>query len=327
MKKISRITMEKSQTIQKIDEIVSRVNTHPECSSCVNREVSHALREEAERHSLDIELLGERKRLTRKQRTKLLERLGKADEFLGTEGISNFSLSKLGSITEPDNNPTGSFRNTQLIFGGFWPPEAKNIPYEMDNLVHFLTETDVHPVLRASNAHLELVRIHPYSDGNGRSARLLQNFCLRQREYPVAVIPSKEREEYIRVMENVLKDRYNFRTRVDNQSEAERKFHEFIALKVFNSALVLERELMSRRMYKVDLKGVQDHSVLYGVAKRIRGAGNLGRGVSVSVLSNGNKKSGSLEIIGNLGSEDVRRILNPLSERKRFDYSVKARYC
>ena len=95
----------------------------------------------------------------------------------------------------------------------------------------------------------------------------------------------------------------------------------------FNPALVLERELMSRRMYKVDLKGVQDPSVLYGVAKRIRGAGNLGRGVSVSVLSNGNKKSGSLEIIGNLGSEDVRRILNPLSERKRFDYSVKARYC
>ena len=39
-----------------IDAIVSRVNTHPEYSGCLMREKSHSLREEATRHSLDLEL-------------------------------------------------------------------------------------------------------------------------------------------------------------------------------------------------------------------------------------------------------------------------------
>ena len=61
--------------IRNVDEVVSRINTHPEYSACVNREEHHALREEAEKHSLDIELLNEGKKLSRKERATFLSRL------------------------------------------------------------------------------------------------------------------------------------------------------------------------------------------------------------------------------------------------------------
>ena len=41
-----------------------------------------------------------------------------------------------------------------------------------------LTTTDAHPLVAAAMAHLNLVLVHPFSDGNGRMARCLQTFVL-----------------------------------------------------------------------------------------------------------------------------------------------------
>ena len=42
-----------------------------------------------------------------------------------------------------------------------------------------------HPVLIAAYMHDELVRIHPFIDGNGRTSRLLMNLCLLRSGYPI----------------------------------------------------------------------------------------------------------------------------------------------
>jgi Fic family protein len=58
-------------------------------------------------------------------------------------------------------------------------PESGYVPSLLDQLVEDLNEnTDVPPLVRAAMAHLNLVLIHPFKDGNGRMARCLQSLVL-----------------------------------------------------------------------------------------------------------------------------------------------------
>lgn len=55
---------------------------------------------------------------------------------------------------------------------------------------------DYHPVIKASLLHGEFVKIHPFIDGNGRTARLILNFELMKYGYPAIVITRERRHEY-----------------------------------------------------------------------------------------------------------------------------------
>jgi Fic family protein len=59
-----------------------------------------------------------------------------------------------------------------------------------------------HPVIIAALAHYKLVTIHPFVDGNGRTARLLMNLLLLQHGYPLAIIKKEQRPEYIAAIEH-----------------------------------------------------------------------------------------------------------------------------
>jgi Fic family protein len=66
----------------------------------------------------------------------------------------------------------------------YTPPPAYEVPRLMAELVAWLREPGgVHPVLAAGLAQIELVRIHPFLDGNGRTARLLSTLCLYRSGY------------------------------------------------------------------------------------------------------------------------------------------------
>lgn len=58
------------------------------------------------------------------------------------------------------------------------PPEYKDIPELLDELVGYVNETDDHPLIVAGIVHYQLVTIHPFEDGNGRTARLLSGYIL-----------------------------------------------------------------------------------------------------------------------------------------------------
>ncbi|MCC8072037.1 MAG: Fic family protein [Bacteroidales bacterium] len=53
------------------------------------------------------------------------------------------------------------------------------------------------PVELATLFHYRYIRIHPFEDGNGRIARLMVNFILARNGYPMVVVPSKKKEEYL----------------------------------------------------------------------------------------------------------------------------------
>ncbi|KPA19644.1 cell filamentation protein Fic [Candidatus Magnetomorum sp. HK-1] len=70
---------------------------------------------------------------------------------------------------------------------------------EMEVLCGWINENYVkrHPLVVASIAHYNMVRIHPFDDGNGRGSRILMNLILIKRSYPVAIIKNENRRKYL----------------------------------------------------------------------------------------------------------------------------------
>ena len=58
------------------------------------------------------------------------------------------------------------------------PPEYSDIPSLLDELVEYVNTTDDHPLIVAAVVHYQMVTIHPFEDGNGRTARLLSGYIL-----------------------------------------------------------------------------------------------------------------------------------------------------
>ena len=66
----------------------------------------------------------------------------------------------------------------------YTPPPANDVPILMRELVDWLNkDTDVHPVLVSGVAQFQLVHIHPFLDGNGRTSRLLSTLSLYRSGY------------------------------------------------------------------------------------------------------------------------------------------------
>ena len=66
----------------------------------------------------------------------------------------------------------------------YMPPEAKDVPALMAQFVDWINRKDDLPVpIKAAIAHYQYATIHPYYDGNGRTARLLTTLVLHLRGY------------------------------------------------------------------------------------------------------------------------------------------------
>lgn len=100
---------------------------------------------------------------------------------------------------DPDN--AGQYRKGQVFITGteYLPPAAEDVPKCMASFIRELAENQnsLHPIEFAAYAHRRLVDIHPFQDGNGRTARLLMNLILLNHGYCVVSIPPILRHDYI----------------------------------------------------------------------------------------------------------------------------------
>jgi Fic family protein len=85
------------------------------------------------------------------------------------------------------NNATG-----RIVYEG---PDAHSIPELIDSMLHALSQDRAPTLIRAAMAHLNLVMIHPFRDGNGRMARCLQTLVIARDRINAPVFSSVE--EYL----------------------------------------------------------------------------------------------------------------------------------
>jgi Fic family protein len=72
------------------------------------------------------------------------------------------------------------------------PPEWTEVPGLVEELVRYITESDDHPLIKAAILHYQLVTIHPFEDGNGRTARIMSDYLLKLNGYGFKDIGSLE---------------------------------------------------------------------------------------------------------------------------------------
>ena len=148
------------------------------------------------------------------------------EDLKKVHGILTFLLEK----------DAGKFRNHgEAVYDGdiqiFMAPPHKMVPTLMDNLFSWMNKVkdEVNPLILSSIFHYEFVFIHPFSDGNGRTARLWQTAILAHwkelfKYIPIESIIRKHQEEYYISIQNC------------NNAGNSNEFIEFM-LKIINEAV------------------------------------------------------------------------------------------
>ncbi|MEO7297959.1 MAG: Fic family protein [Verrucomicrobiota bacterium] len=103
-----------------------------------------------------------------------------------------------------DDAWAGRYRQMRVFVTGspIIPPSNVHVPELMGKFIVGLATASGHSVKIAANAHYEFAKIHPFVDGNGRTARLLMNLLLLQCDDPLTVIPADQRAAYITAMDD-----------------------------------------------------------------------------------------------------------------------------
>ncbi|WP_448217091.1 Fic family protein [Endozoicomonas sp. 2B-B] len=102
-----------------------------------------------------------------------------------------------------DNTNAGCYRQENVMIAGAQhiPPEHLHLQSLMTELVDGYQNQDYYPVERAARLHVDFVGIHPFVDGNGRTARLLMNFDLMSSGYLPVIIRAENRLAYYEALD------------------------------------------------------------------------------------------------------------------------------
>ena len=103
-----------------------------------------------------------------------------------------------------DDDNAGKYRNQNVTISGasHIPPEYVVVPELMEKLIINLEDwDDYHPIIRAALLHGELVKIHPFIDGNGRTSRLIMNMELMSCGYVPVIIKKENRLKYYEALD------------------------------------------------------------------------------------------------------------------------------
>lgn len=129
-----------------------------------------------------------------------------AIEFIGElvkkdERLTEYDIRSIHQLILKEIDPinAGKYRTENVLISGakHLPPAYLDVPLEMQKLIKQYHDWQMlHPLVRACYLHGEFVKIHPFIDGNGRTARLLLNFELIKNGYPPIVIKNENRAEY-----------------------------------------------------------------------------------------------------------------------------------
>ena len=102
------------------------------------------------------------------------------------------------------------FFNVQIQGSTHVPPPLTEVKKHMLNFLKWYSanKNKLHPFELAALIHAKLTWIHPFEDGNGRTARTIMNFILMKKKFPMFFIPFEKREEYYQSLDIADKGEY-----------------------------------------------------------------------------------------------------------------------
>ncbi|TSD02455.1 MAG: filamentation induced by cAMP protein Fic [Parcubacteria group bacterium Athens0714_24] len=116
-------------------------------------------------------------------------------------------------VKETESEEVGKYRTSNVVIAGsdHNPPEASGVPFLMRDLLKWVqkNKNKIHPIELSAVLHHKLVFIHPFFDGNGRTARLVMNLVLMQKGYPLVVVLKNDRKKYYQTL--ALADKGDYR--------------------------------------------------------------------------------------------------------------------
>lgn len=209
----------------------------------VHGQILDALNSEANNHSLRIEIPKSQlyKQISAKERLDIARHIKDCQENVRAAwlwGKSEYEKANLcdelviglASRIEPDF--IHSYRRDAVRISGshLIPPRPEKVPSEMANMFE---ESKQLPVLeQALYLHLNTARIHPFSDGNGRTSRMLQNLTLTSSGLPPVIIYEGERAHYLDLIQDAVRGNKYRDEDEAGISDSEKRFYTFLATKV-----------------------------------------------------------------------------------------------
>lgn len=107
-------------------------------------------------------------------------------------------------LKDIDDENAGRYRRENVTIKGanHIPPDYLKVPELMEKLIlNYKNWNDFHPIIQATLLHGELVKIHPFVDGNGRTSRLLMNLDLMNHGYNPVIIKKEDRLIYYEALD------------------------------------------------------------------------------------------------------------------------------
>lgn len=120
-------------------------------------------------------------------------------------------LFQLLRLVSPETNAIhpNRYRQTLVQIGAHICPEPNIVPHLVSELF-FKIQSILNPIIRAIYFHHELIRIHPFVDGNGRVTRVAKNWMLMYDLYPPIFINDvPQKKEYITTLSHSFKELMN----------------------------------------------------------------------------------------------------------------------
>lgn len=128
-----------------------------------------------------------------------MEALVQKDEALTEKTLKEIHNLILRNI---DGANAGTYRRMNVLISGAGhiPPPAERVLKKMEAFFRWYgaARGTLHPVEFGARVHSDFVNIHPFKDGNGRTARLIMNFELMRAGFPTVIVPVDARPDYYR---------------------------------------------------------------------------------------------------------------------------------
>ena len=132
--------------------------------------------------------------------------LNKANDYLydlisGKARLGRTSFKEFHSIImEGSDVERGDYRKREVTIknSDHTPPPAASVELNVDELFQWINRSghEYSPLIMATILHHWITWIHPFTDGNGRTARMFFNFFLLQRGYPMVIVKLEDRDIY-----------------------------------------------------------------------------------------------------------------------------------